>query len=256
MKIVSLTVGTDEILYDLLAERDETKRISGLSSFSIDARYSNIADKVSSFKRVGSQIESLMVLQPDLIIVAAYTNPNFLNKLDELKLPFLKLESFKSISDIKNNINSIAGRIGAMNEAKSIINSLDRIKVIKSSKKKIKIINYNHSGFLMGKDTIFTDLIEKLGFENVITSKGWPKISAEKILTLNPDFIITSGNVGDRKNILDQLNKKSGWRNLTAVKKGQVIIVSGKDLSSTSHYLVKAYEQIKEQYLNYANISK
>ena len=138
MKIVSLTVGTDEILYDLLAERDETKRISGLSSFSIDARYSNIADKASSFKRVGSQIESLMVLQPDLIIVAAYTNPNFLNKLDELKLPFLKLESFKSISDIKNNINSIAGRIGAMNEAKSIINSLDRIKVIKSSQKKLK----------------------------------------------------------------------------------------------------------------------
>lgn len=249
-KIVSLTVASDEILYALLEEKGELNRIAALSSFSNDSKYSNIAEKSKKIKnKVGSQIESILQLKPDLIIAAKFTSPNLLTKLSQLKLNHLKLESFSNLGDIKKNINLIANATGTHSEATKLIESLETIKPIKFQKSP-HVLNYNPSGYIMGQDTIITDLLKKMGIENVVKESGWPKITPEKISTLNPDYIIASGNVGDLDIVHKQLSAAPGWSSIPAVKYKKIILVPEKDLSSASHFIVNAYSLIKSSIIS------
>ena len=92
-KIVSLTVGSDEILLELLNTDYERQRISALSSLADDPVYSESIEMAKKVRgRVGAQIESVVNLKPDLVICAQYTNPDTLAKLKELKVPHLRLK--------------------------------------------------------------------------------------------------------------------------------------------------------------------
>lgn len=249
-RIVSLTVGSDEILYDILESANKLSNIAALSTYADNKTYSNIYAKAKNIQhRTGSQIESVLKLKPDLIIVAAYTSPDLLEKLKSLKLPVLRLKNFASIEDIKENILSIGRAIGHLGEAKVFAKKLDRIRKLPISAN-YSGINYHPSGMIMGSGTIIDDLMTKMGTTNVVTQKGWPKVSSESILRSDPDFIIVGGEPSEKAKILKNLKDRFGWKDLAAVKKERVMIVPKSSLSATSHYILEAYDSLAAQLVN------
>jgi ABC-type Fe3+-hydroxamate transport system substrate-binding protein len=102
----------------------------------------------------------------------------------------------------------------------------------------------------MGKDTIIDSLLSQMGLKNAVTQKGWPKISVESLLQLNPDFIIAAGNPNDLSKTTKVLKSKTGWKHFKAVKHGKIILIEPSLLSSTSHHIVKTYSQLKTKLTN------
>jgi iron complex transport system substrate-binding protein len=246
-RIVSLTVGSDEIVYDLLEKSSELHRIAALSTLADNPSFSNISKKAKNIKnRAGAQIESVISLRPDLIIVAAYTNPSFLNKLNELKLNHIKLSRFSSLNDIKLNIRAIAKAIGSEKHADFLTSKLEQIKKIDGFSKK-SVINFNKSGFIMGKDTIIDDLLSKSGLINAVTATGWPKISAENLISLNPDYIISTGQPEEIEAVQREISKRQGWSQMKALENAQIILIEQKHLAATSHYITEAYLSMVRQ---------
>ena len=70
-RIVSLNVSADEILLDMV----DSKRLAALSLLADDSGICSAGDKVKSVKgrAQGSNLESVLAMQPDLVIIPDYT---------------------------------------------------------------------------------------------------------------------------------------------------------------------------------------
>ena len=158
----------------------------------------------------------------------------------------IKLSKFSSIEDIQENIKKIAKAIGTEKQATPLLKQLNTIEVIKGYENST-MINYNKSGYIMGKNTIIDDLLKKSGLKNAVTAKGWPKISAEKLISLKPDYIVSAGPEQDRQRVFNDLSKLQGWSQMESLKNKKIIMIESRYLASTSHYVVNAYKSMVRQ---------
>lgn len=103
-RIVSLTLGTDEILLSLI----DPKRIIAVTTLAIDPGISNVVDLAKTIpNKIGrASVEPVIALQPDLVLVASYTANDIVEQLKEVGLPVMRLTLFSSITGIKK----ISGR--------------------------------------------------------------------------------------------------------------------------------------------------
>ena len=93
--------------------------------------------------------------------------------------------------------------------------------------------------FTVGSESFMNELIERAGGISVTKdiSGGYPKISKETALAMDPDVIILSDSE-------DNKEPNTVFQNSPAVKKGRIIRVNADILSRPGTRLVEAIEQI------------
>jgi iron complex transport system substrate-binding protein len=243
-RIASGTVGTDEILLQLL--KGDEQRLIAVSTFAVDPRYSFIEKLPRSVKgRVGENIESLLLLKPDLVIIASYTSADVTEQLKAAKVNVQVQKSFGSLKDIEANILELGKLTGKDKEAEVLVASMETTvdKAIANQpkcKQRPKVLQYASSDILPGRDTIIDDIMERAGFHNVLRDievKGWAPISSEVIVQQKPDFIIASAVEAPNKGaLIEKMMHSAAWQKLDAVKKGRVILVPDRLLYTVSHH--------------------
>src|SRR5437868_403796 len=77
--IVSVTLGTDEILFGLLKPEDRLTRIAAITENALDPMQSNISADAKPFKDAKKTLakadpEVILSFKPDLVFVASYTD--------------------------------------------------------------------------------------------------------------------------------------------------------------------------------------
>ena len=248
-KIVSGFVGADEIVFELL--KDNPERILAFSPLAKDRKYSAIYDRIGAWsKEFGPELESLIGMKPDLVLVARYTRAEWIRILDHAKIKSFVLGNFSALEDIKDNILIIGRLLGKEKKARSMVESMN--KEISTLKPKCflkgkKVLNYSRDGIIFGKGTIFNSILNELEIENRgsdLGVVGWSKVSRETILKANPDYVIVGGNEEQRRKLLKEMKEQTGWKHLSAVQKGRVIIVPSRFLSSVSQYVVRGMEAL------------
>ena len=246
-RIASGTVGTDEILLSLL--KGEEERIVAVSTFADNPKYSFITTLPKSVKaRVGDNIESLLVLKPDLVIVASYTSPEVLEQLKAAKVNVHVLKSFGGVKDIKGNILELGRLVGKEKAAEAMVGGMektmsDALGKQPKCKKRPTVLQYASSDILPGKGTIIDDVVDVAGYHNVLRDidfKGWSPISGEVLVQQKPDFIIASAaDALDRKALLEKLRHSAGWQKLSAVQKDRIILVPDRLLYTVSYHVAE-----------------
>ncbi len=243
-RIASGTVGSDEILLTLL--KGEEERLVAVSTFADDPRYSFITSLPPSVKaRVGDGIESLLVLKPDLVIVAVYTAAAIQEQLKAAKVNVQVQKSFGAIKDIEANIVELGGLIGKDKEAAVLVASMestikDALAKQPKCKRRPTVLQYASSDILPGTATIIDDVAERAGFHNVlrdINFHGWSPISSEILVQQKPDYIIASAaEAPNKKALLEKLRHSAAWQKLEAVRSERIILVPGRLLYTVSHH--------------------
>ena len=233
-----MSLGSDEIVYELLEKSGRLKDLQAVSIQAEQSSYSFISDKVGKVPfRVGHSPEALWFIPGDRYIAASYNRETLLEVVKKKKKPLLILDRFGSLKDIEKNIARIGRFIGEPAAAMQLIQSMQRGLTVCTRVKKPKVLIWTSTQIVPGDETIVNDLIQRAGGENVIRHIGWKTVSPEQIAILKPDLIMTSDS--DPK-----LRSVAGWNLLDAAKNERIHIVNGRDLSSVSHHIVKAYEQI------------
>ncbi|RZA24137.1 MAG: ABC transporter substrate-binding protein [Proteobacteria bacterium] len=243
-RIASGTVGTDEILLDLL--KGEEGRIVAVSHFAEDSRYSFISSVPKSIKgRVGGNIENLLLLKPDLVFIASYTAASISEQLKAAKVKVHVQKSFGSFRDIKENIREVGTLIGKTKESNAMVSGMET-KVSEALKKqapcarKPSFLQYVASDFLPGKDTIIDDVGEIAGYHNILRDidwKGWTQISQEILVQQKPDVIIASAaDAPNKEEFLKKLRASAAWQKMDAVKQGNVLFVPDRLLYTVSQH--------------------
>ena len=253
-KIVSLTLASDEILIKIVEDKS---RISGVTYLAADKTISNIHTEVANIKGIHANLEQIIELDPDLLIVSIYKNQDVKEQIKKAGIKTLYLEDIISFESLKNNILKIGDAVCESNNAQTLIINMEEnleliTKKIPTSKAKPRILYYSPPGFTAGENSTINEIIEKSGGINIgraIGKNSYERISLEYVVESNPDIILLSSYNPSHSDFRKEFVSNSIIKEIPAIKSNKIVIIPGKYLTSASHYVIYAVDELINQLL-------
>ncbi len=257
MRIVSLTLPTDEILLSLV----ERRRIITVTSYAADPRVSNVASLAAGLPREPElNAEHVISLSPDLVLVANWSDSSGVSLLRSAGVPVFLTESGRTVEQIAEKIRRLALLTGDEEKGERIVADMQRriaevwkrVSPIPVSERK-SILDYSVWGGAMGRGSTWDEVVRRAGLVNAVgsyTADQWGQVplSREKILELDPDILALPGWVfGDpaaAEKFASEVLKDPALSQLKAVRKGNVLRIPGKFENTSSQYIAAAIEYL------------
>lgn len=262
VKIVSLTLGTDEILLGdaNLPGLVDIGRIAAVTAYAVDPGVSNVTEKAKSVtNRFQTSIaEKVIALQPDLIFTDTWADPNFIKQLRDAKLTVYTFKTPSNIDEQKSVILEIAHIVGAEDRGQNMVAWMEsklrsveeKLKGLKPEEKLV-MLDYSEMGSTSGKGTNTDDILTRAGVVNAASKAGldgWPQINRENVVEWNPDVILLPSWYYDKKNTLDSMKATlKGDKSLAGVKaivNDRLITVPFQHMGAISQYVALAVEDV------------
>lgn len=227
-RIVSLAPSNTEILFAIGAG----SQVVGRDDFSdYPEQAAQVTDIGGGFGKLDE--ETIVSLQPDLVLAADITPAEQVKALEDLGLSVYQLPNPTTLDGMYTNLQTVAELTGHQAEAEQLIGKLKvRVKAVED---KIAAVQDKPSVFYeldstdpnapytSGPGTFIDTLIDMSGGTNLgsVLDSAWAQISLEELVTKDPNIIIlgdyTWGGVTP-----EDVAKRSGWETLSAVKDGKV----------------------------------
>ncbi len=244
-RIVSLTLGTDEILLSLV----DTARVRGVTYLAGDSMWTNVSEIAQQVENtVQSDPEQIIALEPDLVLAATYNNPDHIKLLRDAGIPVVVVSLFDSVGQVADNIRFVAHLTGDEERAEELIAAMEeRLAAIEAqvakAETKPRVLFYTAFGSSAGKGSTFSDIVQRAGGINLgdeVLDGPFGEISLEKIVELNPDVIITDEFAPeDNAKWQENFSNHPALANVNAKKNGHIYTVPARHLSTLSHYIVE-----------------
>lgn len=240
-RIVSATLGTDEILLDLVGP----ERLIAVSHLADEAATSNIADhpllpQIEHVIETGPDPEQIISLEPDLVFVASFTDAAVLKQLDDAGVTYFALGDFTSIEAMQQNILTIGDLVGEPDIAAGLVAEMEAIvtriydTVYSIETERPSVLYLSTDGWVAGANTTVDDIVVRAGGVNAAAHlNGWNQVSAEAIIEINPDVVILSPYVTD-----EEFKANPAFASLDAVMNGRVYPITDAHMSAVSQYIV------------------
>ena len=252
-RIVSLTLGTDEILLSLV----DSERILAVTDLAADPAVSNVSGRArpvpNKIKQVG--IETIIALQPDLILAASYTSNDVIKQLEAIGFQLVRLELFSSIEGVKENIRRIAQAVGEEEKGKTLIAKMEQ--KLQGVRRKVStvearpgVLPYSPEGWTAGSKTTFDEMIHLAGGKNLAAEAGitgHQKISLEVVIQLDPEIILLSAWQPDVDNFEQKILSHPVLKDVSAIKEKRVYALPEKYLTTVSHFIAEGVEEMARQ---------
>jgi iron complex transport system substrate-binding protein len=246
-KIVSLTLGTDEILLEMVGP----ERLIGVTYLASDKTTSNIADNPALdlvANVVEANPEQIIALEPDLVFAASFIDQAVLDQLTGAGVKVYAIGSFTSIEAMQQNILDIGRLVGEEETAQGMVETMnDRLAAVTGTLIGVEgepptVLYLASGGWVAGSATTVDDIITRAGGINAAAEEGledWNQINEEAIIQMDPDVVILSPYVKR-----DEFKENPGFSGLSALANGRVYILSDACMSATSQYIVCGVEEV------------
>lgn len=190
--------------------------------------------EVASIEKIGDAFnpnyEKIVSLHPDYVLLMS--EGEVADRLRELDLEVIVLTPI-TIEEIFEDILTIADLLEVRSKGEELVaNMRDELQEIEDQfqeeKPTVFMLIDSTSFWTVGANTFSHEVLEKSGFINVAAiENGWYEISQEKLLELDPDYIVFSWPPDE------EITSLPAWQNLTAVKEGRVVQIDP-DITSRS----------------------
>lgn len=248
-RIVSLSIGTDEILMELVP----VDRIAALTYLADDSGISNIREKAKQVPtKIRANAETVISLQPDLVLVPDWQPKELVQIMRDAGLSVYVYHSPTTIDEIKAVIADIALAVGEKETGAKIIASMEaeltkvteRVQQIPAGERLV-VVHFSLMGGSGGKDSTFDDICRYAGVENGAAAAGLGMtgiLSKEQIVAINPDLLIIptwdySGKT-DLQKFADEVKTDPALQTVKAVRQQKLIPVPDRYLYCSSQYIV------------------
>ena len=256
-RIVSTTLAMDEYLLALV----EPERVAAVTQYSTEPGISNVASLTETIETKIESVTSELVLSlnPDLVLVPTYVNPEVLEQLDAAGVKTYQLKDDASFAGILAGLEEVGALVGEEEKAAEIVADIkDRMADLeekaaeKTDKKRVLYwTQYNSS---VTENTSIGEMITLAGGINVITEAGikgdefpdYPNLSKEKLVELNPDVIITSDwqYDGSEATFIEDWKNDPALQNVNAFKNNEVHAIDSANLTTAAHFVIEGAEDI------------
>lgn len=222
-RVASLNLTADEILIEILP----IERLVGVTAVADDQSSSNVVGRVppSVARFPKADLERLVALQPDLVVVSEYTDPDFLYLLERSGLHYHRMEGLHDLAGCRKAILDLGTAVGATAGAQALVARYDAVLARLAERLRGVArprVLYWASGMTAGADTAIGALIESAGARNVgaeIGVTGIGPVGAERAFVSDPDVVLLGVWPGAREGLLHHplLSR------LRAVREGHVV---------------------------------
>jgi iron complex transport system substrate-binding protein len=252
-RIVSSAVFADEILLDLV----DHKHIIGISKWTRDPGLSSDTESTKDIKNdVELNTESILKLNPDLVILPDSSKPEFIASLEDIGLKVYVYKSIARLKEIPDFVREIAMVVNEKEKGEKLIfnmnNKLKKVeeqaKAENKGREKEKAILFLRFGAIGGEGTVYHDVIEAVGYidsYNLVRKAVKPGasriLSKEEVILANPDIIILGEwsptndyKIGQEQ--LAEIYQDPAYKTLNAVKNKKAFIISQSLVNCLSHH--------------------
>ena len=254
-KIVSLSISTDEILMALVT----AERIAALSHLADNSGLSNIVEQANVIpKRIRANPESVIALQPDLVIIPDWLPPALSQTLREAGIPVYVYKTATTIDEVKQSIITIAHIVGEEQAGERLVAEMEnqlaqvneKVRQIPKDSQQV-VIRFSLMGDGGGKGSTFEDICRQAGVMEGATLAGLSRddvMSKEQIVSVNPDVILLpvwdySGKT-DMKKFAEDIQNDPALQSVKAIRNKKMIVVPDRHLTSTSQYVVYGVQDV------------
>lgn len=249
-RIVSLAPSNTEILFALGAG----SQIIGRDSFS------DYPPEALQIKDVGGgfgnlDVETIIALQPDLVLASPLTAAEQVQGLRDLGLTVFVLPNPLQFEDLYTNLMTVARLTGRVEQAETLITQLkQRVQSVDERLGGIEqrpLVFYEIDGtdpnapWTAGPDTFIDMLITRAGglnFGHELQGE-WVQVSLEEILRRDPDLILLGDAIWGGVTV-EAVMARPGWGELSAVKNQRVYPFDDNIVSRPGPRLVEGLEAL------------
>jgi iron complex transport system substrate-binding protein len=239
-RVASLNLTADEVLVEILPPA----QLVAVTRFADEKGTSNVVGRVPATvaRLPRADLERLITLQPDLVVVSEYTDPDFLYLLGRSGLRYHKMEGLRDLPGYRKAILDLGAAVGAPERAQALVQRYDTV-LADLARRLIGVprprVMYWASGMTAGADTAIGALIEAAGARNVgaeIGVAGIAPVGGERAFLADPDVVLLGVWPGARAALVQHplLSK------LRAVREGRIVEMPTELLVTLSHHAAEA----------------
>ncbi|MCQ2482555.1 MAG: ABC transporter substrate-binding protein [Clostridia bacterium] len=238
-RVISASPVITEIIFELGME----DRLVGRTD------YCDYPDNVSDITSIGAidspSIETIIELNPDVIIASSILSEENYDKLTELGYPVLIARDETSFEGMFTNIETVAKILNCNDKAEELEQSLrDRISKIEPITKNVSVyycVGFGEYGeYAATGDTYINEMIEMTGAKNAAADAEYWTFSTEALIEADPDYILLPEWAYNDFIITEPYSE------LSAVKNNQVIVVDPNIFERQTARNVDAIEMLYE----------
>jgi iron complex transport system substrate-binding protein len=225
-RVVSLAPGATEIVY-------ASGAIESLVGVTTADNYPSIVTGLPSFSALPVNFESIIGLEPDLIVASSQVNnPDDAEIFRQVGIPVYFLES-RSLDDIVDSIRELGSILGTSTAANAAADSLEsRIQMMKNAtmtiqtRPRILLLLSASSMYSFGSGSYVQDLIWIGGGESITAElpQEAVNLSEEFVITTRPDIIL--GTFPEGTTVSDFLENHPEWSDVPAIKNSAIFAIS------------------------------
>jgi len=200
---------------------------------------------------INPNFEQIAALRPDLILATKSINRReTVDALDRLGLPVFVTDPhtvdgmIASVVHIGNALQSEESAGPLVNDLRARLAELNR-RLAGAPPRRVLFVVWTDPLISVGRDTFIADALHHAGAQSVVdTAAEWPRINLEEIVRLQPEFLVfASAHAGDTQHDIDALRSRPGWRQLDALRRGNIVVISDA-INRPAPRMVDAIEQL------------
>jgi iron complex transport system substrate-binding protein len=246
-RIVSTYLGTDELLASLVSP----ERIVAVSAYADDPATSNCHGVYpKAVPRLRTEPERIVSLEPDLVCVAGYTEPEALRLIVGTGLPIVRWSRFTSFADIADMLRLHGAATGEEARAAALVGELDGLLADLAARlagaRPVRVLYYDPPTYTFGRGTLVGEILARAGGDNVADQLGIVgpgQIELETVFGLEPEAIVMP-RYADNGSRMDELLANPVWRQVPAVRAGRVHEIPGAWVATVSHHAARGLARI------------
>ena len=242
-RIVPIGTSTEDIVLSLV----DPSRVAAIGTLP-----NNVPDAASKVeKHVKASAESLLSVQPDLVLIPNWMSPDAIGEMRNMQIPVYVYKTPTTVEEAKATIHEIAELLHASDE--SMIASMDAdLKTLEDLANKHTgprpvVAFYSQFGLNGGKGSTFDDMCKYMKVTNAAAELGlgaYDNGTREDLIRMNPDVIIIPSasytSDGYKPASADQLYSDPALQGVKAIANHSVFLVDSAQIMSYSQFMTRA----------------
>lgn len=168
-RVVSLNLCADALVLRL-ADRADVRSVTWLAR---DPENSVVAAEAASVPVNRGLAEEVAALDPDLVVVGAFTPRGTVALLRRLGMPLLELGVPESLDGIRAQIRQVAAALGQAERGEQMIAAMDdRLAAIRSPASPPLAVVLRPNGFTVGRGSLVDEILHRAGVRNLAAERG------------------------------------------------------------------------------------
>lgn len=248
-RIVSLVPSSTEIVFALGAG----DLLVGVTEYCDYPEEATRLPKVGGFSANTVSIETIIGLEPDVVLTTGKWHQQLLSELERLQIPAVALEP-ELYDDVCQNILLLARVTGQDERGRQIAEKMraraqqvrQRAAAVPEGQRVTVFYQVWPEPLMAATDHSFIgEMINMAGGRNIFhdLAQRSPQVSEEAVVARNPDVILAPSAM-DLDAILQRMKQRSGWEGITALQRGRVHLVPNDLVSRPGPRLADGLEAI------------